>query len=531
MIRAQFIKTPLMLSLSFGILMGISWPPLPLFILSWIGLLPVFQLFRIGLKEGKSVFWVGLYLFWGVMLWNGLTTWWVWHASGGGAIAMIIANSLLMTSVLMLIYGTQKHLPKSGFMPFLFLWPAFEYFHFSWDIAYPWLTLGHALSMFPSIIQWYSYTGVAGGSVWIIGINIALFKWATTSGYSVRYPAIIIVLPLVFSLILLGSDPKVNTEEEGGTEVVVVQPNQDPYGTKFKMDPLEQAQELIAMLRPHIDTHTRFVVLPETAFTGSFDVAEWQAVPKVQLLRQFLRDFPKLSVIVGMETYEMYWLEGEECGSKPTYTARQTDDSCLWYDAYNTAGFFTLTGSPVFYHKARLVPGVEKMPYPKYLRFLEPLAIDLDGTTGSLGSSKEPIIMESEEGVKTAALICYESIFGSYVAQFASKGTGFLTIITNDGWWGNTPGYKQHLYYGSLRAIETRQYIARAANTGISCFIDPKGRILQATSWWEPAVIKRKISVQSSSPTFYVQYGDLIYKTCAFLGIFMVLGAFVKKIT
>ena len=91
-----------------------------------------------------------------------------------------------------------------------------------------------------------------------------------------------------------------------------------------------------------------------------------------------------------------------------------------------------------------------------------------------------------------------------------------MTIITNDAWWGNTPGYRQHLRYASLRAIETRRSIARCANTGISAIINQKGEIEDRTGWWEPAVLHGHVN-RNDELTFFVRNGDIAGRVCTFV--------------
>jgi apolipoprotein N-acyltransferase len=128
--------------------------------------------------------------------------------------------------------------------------------------------------------------------------------------------------------------------------------------------------------------------------------------------------------------------------------------------------------------------------------------------------------------VKAGPIVCYESVFGKYVAEYVSNGAGFLIIITNDGWWKNTNGYKQHLYFTSLRAIETRRCVARAANTGISCITDTRGRFVKETRWWQPAVLKGTVSVENRL-TFYVRYGDFILITCSITSFLLLIIVFI----
>jgi len=158
----------------------------------------------------------------------------------------------------------------------------------------------------------------------------------------------------------------------------------------------------------------------------------------------------------------------------------------------------------------------------KYLGFMKNIAIDLGGTSGSLGRQEEPSCFELKDGSKIAPVICYESVFGEYLTKYVKKGAGLIVVITNDGWWRNTPGYKQHLSFSRLRAIETRRCVARSANTGISGFINQRGDLLQPTGWWTEDVIKGSLNVNDEM-TFYVKHGDYIARICLLTGSLLVL--------
>ena len=106
-------------------------------------------------------------------------------------------------------------------------------------------------------------------------------------------------------------------------------------------------------------------------------------------------------------------------------------------------------------------------------------------------------------------MICYESIYGAYVSQYVRNGAQFLCVITNDGWWGDTPGYRQHFSYARLRAVENRRSIARSANTGISGFIDPRGDVMQSLGWDKRGALHADIPLNDRT-TFYTRHGDYI---------------------
>ena len=108
------------------------------------------------------------------------------------------------------------------------------------------------------------------------------------------------------------------------------------------------------------------------------------------------------------------------------------------------------------------------------------------------------------------------------------NGARLLTVITNDAWWGDTPGYKQHLSYSCLRAIETRRWIARSANTGISAIIDPSGKIVSQTSWWQPETLSGKVGL-SDEKTFFVIHGDFIGRLSTLMAVLILLATLVRR--
>lgn len=194
-----------------------------------------------------------------------------------------------------------------------------------------------------------------------------------------------------------------------------------------------------------------------------------------------------------------------------------------YYDAYNSAVAINVGHPNQFYNKSKLVPGVESLP--TFLNFMGPVFEKFGGTTGGYGRDTAAVVFsETNNPYKMAPIICYESIYGAYVAEYVKKGANLLTIITNDGWWGNTPGHLQHLAYARLRAIETRKFVARSANTGISAVIDPSGKILTRTDYNKAAVIKFNIPIPAASgSTLYVKWGDWLYKLAAFAALLVIL--------
>ena len=214
---------------------------------------------------------------------------------------------------------------------------------------------------------------------------------------------------------------------------------------------------------------------------------------------------------------------------KTSVTAHRFKDSENYYDAFNTALQFDQTDSVQVYHKSRLVPGVEIMPYRSIFGFLEKLTLNLGGTSGSLGIQKERTVFASANGTKVAPAICYESIYGGFMSGYMRNGAQLIFVITNDGWWGNTPGYRQHMNYGRLLAIEFRKSIARSANTGISCFINQRGDVIQHTGWWEEDAIRQTL-YKNDIRTFYAKHGDYPGMISSYASLLLLIMLPVKRV-
>lgn len=520
----------ILLSVLSGVLLSLAWLGFPGWVL-FIAFLPLLfldEFFVANKSIYRSVsFWGHAFL--SFFIWNLLSTWWIVHATAAGAAMAIITNSFLMSLVWWLAHVAQRNFKSNlGYIALAVFWISFEYFHYHWDIEWPWLTLGNGFANNVKMVQWYEFTGTLGGSLWVIVLNISLFKIAANffgkvnhrySIYRNSFFLLLLVFPLAVSFFMYSS----YTEKENPRNIVIVQPNIDPYSESFDAQAenikLEKFIELASM---ETNDETDYIVGPETVFENPRYWNEDELDNNLQLLRlsDFLKEFQNAEMIFGVSSYKVY--PNKESA---TTTARTRDG--ITYDMFNTAIFLDKKGHSQIYHKSILVVGVEKMPFMKYLGFLGDFVIDIGGTSNSLGRQDEPTNFVSKDGLQVAPVICYESVFGEHVNKYVLKGAQLIFIITNDGWWKNTPGYRQHLSFARLRAIETRRSIARAANTGISCFINQRGDISEETGWWIEAVINGKINANDEI-TFYVKYGDYIARISLFVSILLILNLVVR---
>lgn len=525
------MKQNYLLALVSAFILWLAWPPIPFTgILLLIGLVPLLVATENVIrgsysKKGNKIF---LLAFLTGFVWNTASIYWVFNAMNAflpTLVSLFIAlipfalAPLLMAIAFRLYYEIRKRQNIAiSFTVLVSLWIGYEYLHQTWGLAFPWMNLGNGLANVHPIIQWYSLTGVYGGTLWIWLTNIFAFlmywqykeKKATFSQKKLGLSlGILVILPISISLIQY-----FNYEEHiNPSEIVVVQPNVDPYQKFGSISPEKQLDNLIHLSKSVAKPNTEFFIWPETAISarGGIDEEEFRTYTAYDTTLSLLEKYHNGNILSGIESYRLY-------NDQKTHTARPFAGKFL--DSFNAAVLIDGSSKLQFYHKSKLVPGVEQMPFGKALSFMKPLFEHFGGTTGGYGYDKEPSVFYSQSGIGAAPVICYESIWGQYVSQYIKKGAQFIAIVTNDGWWKNTSGKDQHLAYAKLRAIENRRWVARSANTGISGFINQRGDIIQHTSWWTPTAIAQEINLNEEL-TFYSRFGDLI----AYLGIIGCFGS------
>jgi apolipoprotein N-acyltransferase len=464
------------------------------------------------------------------MLFVLLTVWWVKNSVFVGLIASLIVNTTFMTVPFMLFHYVRRHTGNHlGYLSLVAFWIAFEYLFLNVQVNFPWILFGNAFAGDIRFIQWYDITGSLGGSVWVVVMNILLFSLfkGLKAQFSFRanrgrlsWVTGVLLVPVIFSLIRYYT----YEEEHNPYEIVVLQPNIDPWMKFNDMPPDEQTAYLLAQARSLVTPATDYVVAPETFINGLW---HHKIDEHVELSKLFglVEEYPRVKFVVGAMTYKLY----RPCDSLSA-TAKLLGRGPDKYDSYNSALQLDATGEVQMYHKSLLVTGAEWMPAFNRYKFMQRLAVDLGGITRSHGTQEErDVFVSPHDGLKVAPVICWESVFGEYVTEYVKeKGANLIFIITNDGWWGDTPGHRQHNSYASLRAIETRRSIARSANTGISSLINQRGDELQRIGWWERSAIKGTLNANDKL-TFYVKHGDYLARIAAFLSVLLAIYAFVRK--
>ena len=518
----------LYLSLFSGLLLGVSWFPGFTFLIFFSFVPFLFVLNNLEGNEGKKLNRLKKksILFSGFLVWNLISTWWVFNASPTAIIAFLL-NSLLMTFTLLFANKLRRKLnyKNSAYFIILPIWLSFEYLYQQTDLSWSWLNLGNVLAFQPSWAQWYEFTGNSGGTAWILALNVIAFlilkfkiNHQSWNKKLIYIGAITLCLPLTISYYLkftsLERLSSFNLKEQS---CIVVQPNIDPYNEKFVFGmkhQLEKFKNSLNRLNSTVIQSADYIVLPETFLAQELWEHQLDSSLEVAQLKSNLIN-SKTKILCGATTIKAYEFEA-------TSSARKFSDGPGYYDFFNSALQIDASGKTQVYHKSKLVPGVETMPFAWLLKPLENFALELGGTFGSLGKQNDRSnFFDKNNAIKVAPVICYESIFSEYVIDYIKNGANFIAIITNDGWWGDTPGYKQHLAYAKLRAIETRKPVIRSANTGVSCFINTIGETSQETEYWKEAAIFCKIQ-PNTYQTVFVQFGDLISKSSLLITLFLI---------
>jgi apolipoprotein N-acyltransferase len=253
---------------------------------------------------------------------------------------------------------------------------------------------------------------------------------------------------------------------------------------------------MLGLIRPYL--HNTLAIGPDTAIQEAFIEKDFKQTRSYKLLDESLTP-TNSSLLIGASTFKLF--------DQKHSAASKSLPNGSFYESYNTA-LFMANKHQQFIHKSKLVLGVEKIPFSRWFPFLEQLSIDNGGTSGSLGVESEPKVFRNEDHAY-APIICYESIYGAFVAEQCNKGAQLLCIITNDGWWGNTPGHRQHNQFASLRAIETRKYVVRSGNTGISSVWNSQGECIKQLGYDTKGVLTVKVPLIKGK-TFYVRFGDYL---------------------
>lgn len=501
------------LSVTGGILSGLAWtswcPGLILLAAFVPFLLIEDHIYRNKRQLSLNAYFI--YILPGFVIFSTISLAWVRAANIPAAIAVIMEMSFLMSFILWLAHVVRvKAGNTAGFTAYISFWLAFEYLSLHSVYLSPWINLGNGLAKEIIFIQWYEATGVSGGTLWILVSNLLIT--ACIVNHTGNRQNALICMALWSAVIIFPSVVSVTryltavNSESSVSEVVIIQPNIDPFTEKYVIPFEDQLNRAIGMAADAVTDRTEWLLFPETLIDDPVNEADTENNKYITTLREFALMHPGLNIVAGLVSYVAY----PGASEAPTRSARKPDTSAYFLDHFNSAFKIDTGRNPDIYHKSKLVPGIEMQFSALPGKLAGKILPDMGGTIWGYGVQEtRECFNHSVIGHRVAPVICYESVFGNFVADYVRDGAEALFIITNDGWWKNTNGYLQHLSYASLRAVETRRPVVRCANTGISCITDIRGKRIQETEWWTGDTITGCI-INGTGKTFYVRYGDYL---------------------
>ena len=514
-----------------GLILSLAWYVRGAAIIIMLAFVPLFWLSDISLKEGKrNAFGRGILLFYpAFFVFNLITTYWIAYCTKEGAAAAVVANALLQTLTLSAWHACRKQVENKVLQAVMLIafWISFEYLHLNWDLTWPWLNLGNVFASMPGMVQWYSITGTLGGTVWILICNFLVYCDPLTNREQKKRPRkvgsivtlAVLIVPMLISLLMYRLAMR-QIDETTPIEAVIVQQNTDPWNEEYRLTNEQHIQRILDVANPYITSKTNLIITPESAVSHTIEMGALRNHTFMEgdtrfegfsLFDSVIATYPNLNFVLGLSTVSI-------SDHKTSPVAIECNPG-QFMEFFNTAGFYNKNGLVSHYHKSRLVPGVEKMPFPKVFGFLEKAIIELGGSNSSLGTDTAQRVFEFDvdgKKVRVGTGICYESIYGELMGRFVKNGANVLCVITNDSWWGDSPGHGQHFEMSRLRAVETRRYVLRAANGGFSGVISPTGSVLMRTKYNERTAIQTLVCAQTRE-TFYVKHGDYLARIAVVL--------------
>ena len=508
----------LLLSSLSGFLLFLGFPPSPVPFFLFTAFIPLLILVDESIVDKVPKHRLWKYYFNTFLIWNILSTFWVANTHYAAGVFANVVNSLLMTIPIVLYrYVRSRSNLSVGLLSFAMLWMTFEYLHMRWDLYWPWLTLGNGLATMHWAIQWYEFTGVFGGSFWILLSNLFLFH-TLRKERSIWYVAGWLVIPLLISIIMY------QKEYTGPTvEVDIVTAALEPHFGRTAVPRNQVADYLLGAYEPG-ENSPDYIIYPETSFEFP-NLSTWQNGGLYNRLFNFVSQHSPAHIITGMLAYRTLTDSSEF--ELPTTRVSSIGEEQQYWEVYNCAVQLNAQGELQEYYKKLSVPGAEYFPFRRIFFFMKPVVDQLGGSIEGYRTRVENAVFSSDKAI-LGPLICYESIFGEYTNLSVRNGAEALVIMTEDGWWDNTFGFRQHHLFAKLRAIENRRSIARAANMGRCAIITPKGDVLEKTKYGEATTLNGQVTLQNKI-TFYNRWGDMIGRLSLFISGLLLLRSLVAK--
>jgi apolipoprotein N-acyltransferase len=408
-----------------------------------------------------------------------ITVFWVgsWQSAADPFLMISGVVLVFFLPCVMLINSTLYYLSRKVFKKdlslyfFPFFWVTGEYLLTLTDLKFPWLTIGHGLAKFTSFIQIADIVGAFGLSFIVLWINIFIYKGIKSFKKNAKVGLIYFsVASSIFILIIVYGFIKISLidYDENKIRVGIIQPNLDPWN-KWELGGLDNILDnYFELSQKCINEGAQIILWPETALPVYLLSGTYQN--EVDSIYSFLKK-NNVSLLTGMPDFIIYDKDAPR-------NSKYSEVGKYHYVTYNSILLFQPDRIKIQrYGKMQLVPLGEHTPFVDQLPFLGEMLKWGVGISGwNVGQDTTVFkFVNDKDTVKVGGLVCYESVFPSFPNYFVDRGAQFLTVLTNDSWYGKLSGPYQHKEFANLRAVENRRAVVRCANGGVSCLINKFG--------------------------------------------------------
>lgn len=524
MIRSTLFRV--LLSILSGIFLYIAWPLNGYYPFLFIGIVPLFYILELSVvtnqKRNNLVLFVCFFL--AHFLWIGLSLSWLNDTSPKTYLTAITLESLSISFALLPTVLVRKKFGKLiAISYFICAWMAVEYFNQHSMLGTPYFLLGSGFGMNPELIQFYTYSGVEGGSLLVLLVNggVFLLVEAIRSKSPSWKPTVFILLllsPFGFSRFL-----PAELAENKKIHIVALHSNIETYTDENHQFPERMITYLWKQSKTAISPNTELLIWPETIVSNLGWISNFSGDKAFKTLDSILREYPQLTICTG--GYAFSTVSGKE-----DVYARFSPDFNLYYNTHNIA-YSTSQNRPIqFRSKDIFIPFQERIPLLNTFPWMRNFADLVGANTMVSPFPQDQEIHRTSKGTSYAPILCFESIYPIFLSEKA-KDAEFICILANEYWNRNLAGSDQYLHVNVGIAIQNRITIVRSSNSGKSAIIDRNGKITKTRSNVNPGSISEYINLKSGA-TFYESISGLIYQLCIFISsLLILLSIFKKKIT
>ena len=476
--------TPIQLAIISGVLVGISYPPIPGLTI-WFGFVP---LIHIWLNQNNKE--SARFTFFSAIIFNSIAFYWIGLNSGASffPVFLSLTGAVIYLSLILSIFAWtvswfEKKQKDSGLVLIPFLWVVMEWLRSFGPLGFPWANLAITQTNFLPLIQIIDFTGTEGVGFWIMILNVYIYYLIKNNYFfskKIILLFVIIIIPWIYGTIRMN---QLDNQRWEDIEVAALQPNINP---NQKWEPAYR--------------NTLFSIM------DSLNNKAYEMKPELVL-------WPEAALPVYMRISSVKQVYEDKVRETSIPLIMGTVDfkrDSLKRKVFNGSIYFGLNGNKM-YHKLLLVPFAEYIPLSNKFTFLNKLNFGQANFTHG-----NEFTVFKIDSISFSNMICYESSHPLVARGFINNGARFLTIQANDAWLQNSSGVRQHFELARLRAVELRTGIVRSANTGISGIIDPSGRVKHKVKFYDQEVFQGKVLLNKNL-TFYARFGSLFSIVCFIL--------------